>query len=543
MAEVREVAVARSGLVMATGTLTSRVLGLLRVILLGGILGTTGLTAEAFEVANTLPNQFYLILAGGILNAVLVPQIIKADTTHADGGQSFVNRLITLSLLLLLVATVLTTLAGPLLVRLYFDTTDQAALALSVTFAYICLPQIFFYGLYTVLGQLLTARGRFAAYMWAPVVANVVALGGLVLFLRLRLPEQAAPADWTPTMIIVLAGSATLSIAIQALFLLIPLRRMGFRYRPTWGFRGVGLGSASRVAKWTFFAVLVSQLGFVVTSNVLTWATDTAVPGRYVPGRAAYGIGFLLFMLPHSLITVSIVTALYTRMARAVAVGDTDALRADLLKGLRMPAVVLIPGVVVAFGFAPVILRAFLVRNTLPETDAVAVVAMALFVGVLPYGWVYLGERFFYAHEDARTPFFVQVLITTITVLGALLARQGGAGAAAVTIGAAQSFAYVVGGLTGFFLIRRRLGRIGLGSVLGQYVRLAVPAVAITLTLVWAIATWVPDVLRRDKVVAIAVAGGAGLVVLLGTWLVAHLLRVPEVREIVSPALRRLRRR
>ena len=110
MTEVKEVAVARSGLVMAAGTMTSRLLGLLRVVLLSGIIGATGLTAEAFQVANTLPNQFYLILAGGILNAVLVPQIIKADA-HADGGQAFVNRIITLALMLLVAATTLTILA------------------------------------------------------------------------------------------------------------------------------------------------------------------------------------------------------------------------------------------------------------------------------------------------------------------------------------------------------------------------------------------------------------------------------------------------
>ena len=136
----QDVAVARSGLIMASGTATSRVLGLVRVALLGGIIGTTGLTADAFQVANTLPNQFYLILAGGILNAVLVPQIIKADT-HEDGGEAFINRLITLALALLTVVTILTTAAAPWLVRLYFDTTNPQALALSTTFAYVCLPR------------------------------------------------------------------------------------------------------------------------------------------------------------------------------------------------------------------------------------------------------------------------------------------------------------------------------------------------------------------------------------------------------------------
>ena len=109
-------------------------------------------------------------------------------------------------------------------------------------FAVICLPQIFFYGLYTILGQVLNAHGRFAGYMWAPALANIVAIAGLVWFQRAGFPTSAAPADWTPEMIAILAGSATLSIVVQALSLVIPLRRIGFRYRPVWGIRGHGLG-------------------------------------------------------------------------------------------------------------------------------------------------------------------------------------------------------------------------------------------------------------------------------------------------------------
>ena len=89
--------VARSGAIMAAGTMTSRILGVLRASLLAGVIGTNGLVADSFQTANTLPNQFYLLLAGGILNAVLVPQLVRA-TRHEDGGADFVNRLLTAAL-------------------------------------------------------------------------------------------------------------------------------------------------------------------------------------------------------------------------------------------------------------------------------------------------------------------------------------------------------------------------------------------------------------------------------------------------------------
>ena len=159
-------------------------------------------------------------------------------------------------------------------VRIYYDVDNSEALGLATVFAVICLPQIFFYGLYTILGQVLNAHGRFAGYMWAPALANIVAIAGLVWFQRAGFPTSAAPADWTPKMIAILAGSATLSIVIQALSLLVPLRRIGFRYRPVWGIRGHGLGEVSTVAKWTFGSIVVGQLGLVVMSRVLTRATE-----------------------------------------------------------------------------------------------------------------------------------------------------------------------------------------------------------------------------------------------------------------------------
>ena len=180
----------------------------------------------------------------------------------------------------------LITAAAPLLVRLYASTLDPATLQLSVTFAFICLPQIFFYGLYTVLGQVLNARGQFAAFFWAPVAANVVSSPACWRSSCSTRPSRRWRTTHSP-MIWLLAGSATLSIAAQGLILVAPLWRSGFRFRPRWGFRGVGLRGASTVALWTFAALAVSQLAFIVTSQVL----GTVRGGR--PGRASYSYAFL----------------------------------------------------------------------------------------------------------------------------------------------------------------------------------------------------------------------------------------------------------
>jgi hypothetical protein len=184
---------------MAAGTAVSRVLGLTRSLVLIAALGATGVAADTFDTANKIPNILYMLLAGGVLNAVLVPQIVRA--TRSDGGQQYVNRLITLSVTLLAAATVVLTLASPVLVHLYSTTRSAAWHGLATAFAFWCIPQVFFYGLYTVLGQVLNAKGRFGAYMWAPVANNVVAILGLAAFIVIYGPSGAGRHDlnsWHP---------------------------------------------------------------------------------------------------------------------------------------------------------------------------------------------------------------------------------------------------------------------------------------------------------------------------------------------------------
>ncbi|MGO4340490.1 murein biosynthesis integral membrane protein MurJ [Pedococcus sp. 2YAF34] len=541
-AEAPEGSLARSSAVMAAGTIVSRLLGFARAALLASAVGI-GLAADTFQVANTLPNQFYLLLAGGVLNAVLVPQITKAST-HADGGDRFVNRLITLSLALLLGATLVVTAAAPLLVRLFSQNWSSTALGLATAFALICLPQVFFYGLYTLLGQVLNARGKFAAYMWAPVLANLVAIVGLVFF-RLAHAKNIPVADWTPSMVWLLAGTATLGVVAQAVALWLPLRRIGFRYRPVWGFRGVGLGSASRVAVWTFAAVAVSQLGFIVTSKVMTRAGDLLDERHEVgAGIAAYGFAFLLFMLPHSLFTVSLVTALFTRLSQSAHRGDDAEVVSDLGRGLRMPAVLLLPATVAVTVLGPQVARVAFPGNSHEQTLAIAGVMVAMMTGLVPFGWLYLVQRVFYAYEDAKTPFRLQVLVTVVASavnLTALLAAPGRAG---VIVGLGQTVSNLVAALVGFALLRRRLGSLHLSPAVRVYVRLAVASLVAavpTLVLLWLLGRLGVEAERwSGAAVELALGGAVFVAVALG---VAHALRVEEVGQLLDPVTRRLRRR
>lgn len=545
-APVEHPSVGRAGAIMAGGTFVSRIVGLVRTAMLTGVIGTTGYAAEGFTAANTLPNSFYILIAGGALNAILVPQIVRAKLR--PDGDEFVNRLITLALAALAVATVVLTLLTPLIVPLYFDVEDDEAVALAVVFGFVCLPQVFFYGLYTILGQVLNANGRFAGFMWAPALANVVAVAGLVTFIRMGFPQNASPAEWTPAMIGVLAGSATLSIVAQAVCLVIPLRRMGFRYRPVWGVRGVGLGEVSNVAKWTFGSIVVSQLGFLVTSRVLTRATDLGVvSGDPAAGLAAFNPALLLVMLPHGLVTVSLVTALYTRLSEAAGRGDHDEVMRLHGRGLRLPSVILVPGVVLIGVLAPHVASTFFFTNTLEQTKAIAIVLQGLVWMVLPMAWTYLNDRVFYAHQMTFMSFRIQCVTTGLSSLGALVASRLDPGLTAFALSLGQSCAVVVSSAVGFWVLQRMHGHIGLRGAGAMYLKLLVPAVVTALAIAGVIAVALPDLGERRGVPGLVVGGlvlgGAAAVQLAVTWGVARALGVTEVGEALAPLTRRLRRR
>jgi putative peptidoglycan lipid II flippase len=541
-----DVSLARNSALMALGTVVSRLLGFVRTSTLTGVVGI-GLAADTFDVANTLPNQFYLLLAGGVLNAVLVPQITKA-ATHDDGGHEFVNRLLTISFAIIAGATVLVTALAPVLVRLFSQGWNEEALGLATAFAFICLPQVLLYGVYTLLGQVLNARGHFAAYMWAPAVANVVAIAGLVVF-RFAFGKQVPIGEWTPSMIWLLAGTATLGVAAQALVLVIPLRRIGFRYRPVWGVRGYGLGSASRVALWTFAAIGVSQLGFIVTSKVMTRAGDLLHrAGEVGAGKAAYGVAFLLFMLPHSLITLSLVTALFTRMSQAAHAGRTSEIVDDVARGLKMPAVVLLPATVAAVLLGAPAVRVAFPGNSPEEASAIAGVMIAMMLGILPFGWLYLVQRVYYAYEDAKTPFYLQVVVTVVATVANLVAAVVPPERTGVVVGLGQTVSNTVAAVLGLWLLRRVLGSLHLRSTTQLYVRVAIASVVAavpTALVVWLLHQVLPqdadaNLTWASSLVVVVV----GLAVLFPVALVvAHALRVREVAVLLDPVVRRVRAR
>jgi putative peptidoglycan lipid II flippase len=362
-----------------------------------------------------------------------------------------------------------------------------------------------------------------------------------MVFFLVAFPQQVKPVGWTSPMVWVLAGSLTAGIVAQALVLVVPLWRSGFRYTPRWGFRGVGLRTASTVAMWAFAALGVSTLGFIVTSKVTTYAGQAgSLAGLKVPGKISYSNAFLIFMLPHSLVTVSLVTALFTRMSKAAGAGNLDEVRRDVDRGMRLTAVATVPATVGAFvlGFAATATLFYGVSAT--ESRGIAEVMMAMMVGLVPFGILFLLQRTFYAFEDAKTPFKLTVVVTVIATLANLASLLLPLRLIVVGVGAGQALSNFVGLALGLVLVRRRLNGLPLSEVTRTYVRLGVAslvAAAGALVVQLGLAQVIQGRLYSPVCL---VAGG---LVFAGVYVAAaRKLHVHEIDDLAGPVVERVRR-
>ncbi|MFE2969254.1 murein biosynthesis integral membrane protein MurJ [Streptomyces sp. NPDC059340] len=523
----------RSSALMAAGTVASRATGLIRQVLQAAALGT-GLLATTYNQANTVPTSLYFLLIGGALNSVLVPQLVRARADDPDGGAAFEQRLVTLVLCVLGVGTALATWAAPEIISVYQHDTPAThdAFDLTVVFARFLLPQIFFYGVFSIFGQVLNARGRFGAMMWTPVLNNLVLITMFGLYLGMvTAPEQIS--DITGAQVRLLGIGTTLALALQALALIPYVQAAGFRFRPRFDWRGTGLRKSVNAARWTLLFVLANLVASTVVTRLAS-AADAALPHDGV-GYTAYSYAQQIWMLPQSIVTVSLVTALLPRMSRAVTEHRVDDLRADLSRALRVSGVIIVPAAFFFLAFGPQMAQLLFAHGA---ADAAATVPLghmlqAFGLGLVPFSAQYLLLRGFYAFEDTRTPFRMALWISGINIALATACHLLLSPRWAVTgMAAAYALSYAIGLLLTALRLRRRTeGLLDGRRICRTYARLTAAAtaaggagwlIARSCSQSLASASWTP---------ALSLAAG-GIAMALLFLLFARLMRIGELRSL-----------
>jgi putative peptidoglycan lipid II flippase len=564
-----------SSAVMAAGTVVSRASGFVRSALLAAALGQA-LHADVFTIANTIPNMLYILLAGGVFNAVLVPQLVRAQKFDADGGDGYTNRIITLAAVFLAGVTAVLVIGAPVLMRLFLDgsffspelTPQREAV---IAFARYCLPQVFFYGMFVLVGQVLNARGSFGPMMWAPIANNVISVFVLGAYLWRFGPVHdlcgTGPADpalvngpgsnvggYTTPQELLLGLGSTLGIVVQFMVLIPFLKRTGFSFRPRFDWRGAGLGHTMRLGVWTVLFVVVNQIAYTVVVRIASSGTAQAAthlcgPGDRGTGYTIYSNAFLLVMVPHAIVTVSLATAMLPRLSAYAADADLGGVARSVASTLRTAYALIIPFALllplVAVDLSNVLVGYGAGRSSVADLA----IALALFSpGLVLFTTHYLMLRGFYSLERTRTVFLVQCVIaaTNIVLAVAFTAGVSPKGTAPGLV-LAYAGAYLVGAVLSYSMLRRTLGGLETPTLVRFLVRLLIAA-GVAAAIAWAVKlglqqVWATGVAAEDgKVQAIVVLGVTALVDLAVFVGLARLLRITEVTSVLALLTARLRR-
>ncbi len=539
--ELSDAAVVSRSWAIAFATLVSRITGFGKIVLLAAILGAA--LASSYSVANQLPTLIAALVLEATFTAIFVPVLTRAEQSDPDGGAAFVRRLVTLVTALLLVATTLSVLAAPLLVRLMLGRNPQVNEPLTTAFAYLLLPQVLAYGLTSVFMAILNTRNIFGPTAWAPVVNNLVAIATLVVYLAVPGELSVDPVRMGNSKLLVLGIGTNLGVFSQVAVLLVALRRERVSLRPLWGI-DQRLKRFGAMAAAMMLYVVISQLGLVVGNQIASTAAAS--------GPAIYNYTWLVLMLPYGMIGVTVLTVVMPRLSRNAAANDTRAVLADLSLATRLTLITLIPIVAFMTVGGSAIGSALFAYGHFGQVDAGylgAAIALSAFT-LIPYGLVLLQLRVFYAREQPWTPIVIILVITAVKIVGSVLAPHLTHDPKLVAgyLGLANGIGFLAGAIVGYLLLRHTLLPNG-GHLLGVgAVRTILVTTAASL-LAGLIAHVADRLLRLNGLTA--AHGGAGsllrLLVLATIMLpimatVMVRAQVPEAQAALSAVKRRISR-
>jgi len=463
----------RSSKAMALGTLVSRGTGFLRTFVFIYALGvfTTG---AAYNTANTLPNTIYYLMLGGVFTSVVVPMLVRASKEDPDRGEGYAKRIYSLGVICLLAVTVVATLLARPIASLYGGNLGKPnEYHLTVVFAYFFIPQIFFYGMDSLLGAILNVRGRFGANMWTPVINNVVVIFVGILFVVTVGKPGIASNTISGYGVDLLGIGTTLGIVIQSIALFPVMWRAGFDMKLTFSFRRAEIAEIGRMSGWMLGYVFSQWLGNLVVTRV----ANSAPPQT---GISAYSYAYQLFQLPYAIVGISVISALLPRMSGHANERRYSLVREDFSKGVRLASVIVIPAAVFLAVLGPPLCEFMLGHGHTSWESAryIGEVFGAFCLGLLPFMLTQLQLRVFYSFHESRTPAVVGMIMLVVGVIGYMVAKAVlPPGRIVVGLAFAYDIMALAGAVIAWPLLLRRVGSLDGWRITRSLVRMFIATI------------------------------------------------------------------
>lgn len=493
---------------IAVITVLSRVLGLARFLVQAGTVDA-GSIGNAYNSVNLLPNILFETAAGGALAGAVVPLVAGHV---ASGDREQVSRIASAALgwtllVLLPLGLLLAAAAGP--ISSVFGHGEPALVAAARYFVLVFSVQVPLYGIAVLLYAVLQAHRRFFWPAFAPVLNSLVVIVAYVVYGRMAAGETTDPSALPAGALEVLAWGTTAGVAAMVLPVVLPVRRLGVRLRPTLRFpadsgrrfRALALAGVASVA-----AQQVAALAVLLLAN-------ERLPGGDGDGFATFMYAQQVYLLPYAVLVVPLATSTFPRIATYAAAADHVRLaqvsavttRAVLAAGALGAAAVLAGG--------PAVARVFGGLAQPDVIDGMTATLEAIAPGVVGLGVVFHVSRTLYALERPRAAIGVNALAwSAVTVASLVAVLTGPAGEGVFTrLGLGTTTGMTVGGLVALVVLARVVGRTALAGLTRTLVVVAVGA-ALGAALGRLVSDTVLDVVGQDPWTATAAAAGGAVV-------------------------------
>ncbi len=510
---------ARHASIVALAFVVSRLLGLIREVILAYRFGTSG-EYDAYLAAFRVPDLLFLIIMAGSFGAAFIPVfagfLSRGETDHAWSLASVV--LTVAAITMTVMATVAFVFAGPLVHYLVAPGLQPEYQRIATTTMRILLLSPVFLGLGIAAKGILEAQDLFTLPALAPIAYNLAIIAGAIVL---------APAYGVYGVAASVAVGAVGHVAVQ-----IPgLIRSGLRFRPSLDLRIAGLSQVGRL----LLPRVIGQAAFQINFIAVTWFASRAGEGRV----AALNYAWQLLMLPHGVVALSISTVIFPTMARQFERGEIGALRQTFGQAVRPLLFLTLPASVLLFLLRVPIVQtlfqsgAFSGQSTKLVADPLALLAM----GLGSYALVEVLTRAFYAMQDTRTPVIagIVIIIANIALSAAFVGRWGH-----TALAMSLSLTTTYEALILLVVLRNRLGGVRLQE-LGWLGRLLAATIAMAVV-TWSISLPLVDATRpgvAPRLVQLALFG-FGIGIAAGAFVLAcAVLGVPELAQSARQIARR----
>jgi putative peptidoglycan lipid II flippase len=380
--------VARAAGLISVLTVLSRLAGFARTAVFLWAVGQTAL-GGIYLSANTVPNIIFEIVAGGALASVVVPLLAgSVSAGDRDAVSATASALLTWAVALLVPLALVVALAADPIVDLLAGSVSPEVHAAGVVMLVIFAPQLPLYGAGIVLTGVLQAHHRFAWPVIAPLLSSVVVIGTYLVFAATQGWRADLPGVGLAGQLILAVGT-TLGVVALSLSLLVPLRALHLRLRPTLAFAGPARSAVRSLALAGVATVGLQQIALLVT--VLLANRGPAGPATFV----AFTLAQTMFLLPWAVLAVPLATAAYPTLAASASAGDERRYQQTLAPAAR--AVVLLG----CLGAAAMLAVAAPVAHFFRTPDAAPGIA-GFAPGLLGYALFALLSRALYAHGEAK---------------------------------------------------------------------------------------------------------------------------------------------